>query len=115
MGRAGIEPATLGLKVRLYELQRTARDRNMLHEAGFDYATSCNEMQVMETSLYAHSYARAFTMRATGQSRERAGAARSHQSGRSSCSRSHSSVRAAISTWPPDPTQKLHSFWVARL
>ena len=57
MGRAGIEPATLGLKVRLDELQRAARDGNVLHLARSDSATNCNKLQVAETSLYAHPYA----------------------------------------------------------
>src|SRR5262249_13851376 len=58
-------PATLGLKVRLDELQRTARSGNVLHVVGFNYATSCNKMQVTETTLYAHPYAHPSPTRAT--------------------------------------------------
>jgi hypothetical protein len=57
MGRAGIEPATLGLKVRLDELQRTASDGKVLQRAGIAFAMSCSKMQVAETSLYAQPYA----------------------------------------------------------
>jgi hypothetical protein len=54
MGRAGIEPATLGLKVRVDELQRTARDRKTLQIAPTTDATNCSETHLVETSLYAH-------------------------------------------------------------
>ena len=57
MGRAGIEPATLGLKVRLNKLQRTAAAGNVLQVARIVVATNCSEMQLTETSLYAHLYA----------------------------------------------------------
>jgi hypothetical protein len=63
MGRAGIEPATLGLKVRLNKLQRAAPDRNMLQIAQFIVATNCSEMQQAETSLYAHRTHRALPAR----------------------------------------------------
>jgi hypothetical protein len=54
MGRAGIEPATLGLKVRLDKLRRSAANGNVLKIARFMVATNCSEMQRAETSLYAH-------------------------------------------------------------
>jgi hypothetical protein len=57
MGRAGIEPATLGSKVRLNELQPRASDGNVLQRGGIAFATSCSQMQVTERSLYAHPYA----------------------------------------------------------
>jgi hypothetical protein len=53
MGRAGIEPATLGLKVPLDELQRTATNGNALQTARIIVATNCSETQRAETSLYA--------------------------------------------------------------
>jgi hypothetical protein len=40
MGRAGLEPATLGLKVRLDTLQRAARNRNVLQIGRIVDATS---------------------------------------------------------------------------
>jgi hypothetical protein len=57
MGRAGIEPATLGLKVRKGEPRRTAANRNILHPVRIATATNCSEMQGVETTVYAHSYA----------------------------------------------------------
>jgi len=47
----------LGIKVRLNELQRTASDGNVLQRGGIAFATSCSQMQVTETSLYAHPHA----------------------------------------------------------
>src|SRR5262245_41274951 len=58
VGRAGIEPATLGSKVRLDELQLAARSGNVLQRARTAVATNCSKMQLTETSLYAHPYAR---------------------------------------------------------
>jgi hypothetical protein len=65
MGRAGIEPATLGLKVRLNKLQRTATDGNVLQRVGIVSATNCSKLQVAETSLYAHPYAHLSPLRTT--------------------------------------------------
>src|SRR5262249_45621177 len=65
MGRAGIEPATLGLKVRLDELQRAARNGNVLQRGRTRAATSCSKMQPTETSLYAHPYAHLASAQAT--------------------------------------------------
>jgi hypothetical protein len=66
MGRAGIEPATLGLKVRNRELRRTAGNGNVLQLVRIGAATNCSEMQDLETNLYAHSYARILPLAATG-------------------------------------------------
>jgi hypothetical protein len=57
MGRAGFEPATLRIKVPLDKLKRTARNGKTLQLAQIAAATNCREMQVVETSLYAHPYA----------------------------------------------------------
>jgi hypothetical protein len=57
MGRAGFEPATLGLKVRLDKLQEAAANGKMLQIEQFFVSTNCNEMRPAETSLYAHSFA----------------------------------------------------------
>ena len=65
MGRTGIEPATLGLKVRLNKLQRTEGNGNVLHVVGFDYAASGSKMQVTETNLFAHPYAHLSLARTT--------------------------------------------------
>jgi hypothetical protein len=45
MGRAGIEPATLGLKVRPDSLQADARNGTCLHERAFQTATNCTEIR----------------------------------------------------------------------
>jgi hypothetical protein len=45
MGRAGIEPATLGLKVRPKKLRRTATNGNFLQLARIETATNCSEMR----------------------------------------------------------------------
>ena len=58
MGRAGIEPATLGLKVRTNEPKRAPSSCEMLQRVRFAAAPDCSEMHVIETSLYAHPYAR---------------------------------------------------------
>ena len=52
MGRAGFEPATSGLRVRLDELKRAVRNQNVLQLARTVAATSVDKMQVTETSLY---------------------------------------------------------------
>ena len=57
VGRAGIEPATLGLKVRPNELQRATSDCAKLQFERFEVAARCSEMRPLETSLYAHPYA----------------------------------------------------------
>jgi hypothetical protein len=58
MGRAGIEPATLGLKVRAKSLGRAARNRNRLQRARITPATSCTRLKAAETSPYSHRYSR---------------------------------------------------------
>jgi hypothetical protein len=67
MGRAGIEPATLGLKVRLDQLQRAAGDGNVLQMTRFVAATNCSQMHPAETSLYAHLYAHLPSLLTTDQ------------------------------------------------
>ena len=57
MGRGGIEPPTLGLKVRANGLRRPARDGKILQLGRFVAAVSSSEMRPVETSVYAHSYA----------------------------------------------------------
>jgi N-acyl-D-aspartate/D-glutamate deacylase len=57
MGRAGFEPATLGLKVQPNELQLAAQARKVLHVAQIAVAVSCAKQQVAEASLYARPYA----------------------------------------------------------
>ena len=52
MGRAGLEPATLGLKVQPRRLQRTAADRICLQVTAFGTATNCR--RPAETGRYAH-------------------------------------------------------------
>jgi hypothetical protein len=59
MGRAGIEPATLGLKVRIYEPSQAVANGNLLHFSGIETAPNCTDLHGLETSLYARSYARA--------------------------------------------------------
>jgi hypothetical protein len=58
MGRTGIEPVTLGLKVRSERLELVATDGNLLQEPRFAQATRCNERCVSETSPYSHPYSR---------------------------------------------------------
>src|SRR5262249_42606082 len=53
MGRAGIEPATLGLKVVANDFQRTARNRNCLQTArkrNATNATNCTLRRQVRTS-----------------------------------------------------------------
>jgi hypothetical protein len=57
MGRAGLEPATLGLKVQPNQLRDIAENLKTLQGARITVATSCNKLRVGEASLYAHSYA----------------------------------------------------------
>ena len=57
MGPEGIEPATLGLRVRINKLKRAASKRKLLYLPPFCLATSCSEMQPTETSLDANPYA----------------------------------------------------------
>jgi hypothetical protein len=59
VGRAGLEPATLGLKVRAGWLLRPARGCIALKECGLSAATRCSEMQGSETVRYSNSYSRA--------------------------------------------------------
>jgi Histidine kinase-, DNA gyrase B-, and HSP90-like ATPase len=66
MGRAGLEPAPRGLKVRANELRRTAADRNVLQLARIGTATSCSELRRLETILFARSYARRVSREARG-------------------------------------------------
>ena len=53
MGRAGIEPANLGLKVRIHELRRTAANGNELHLARIAAAANGSYMRGLETIIYA--------------------------------------------------------------
>jgi hypothetical protein len=56
MGRVGIEPATLGLKVRPHKLRLPARNGNLLQIGQIVTATNQSKMRQAETSLYAHLY-----------------------------------------------------------
>ena len=67
MGRAGIEPATLGLKVRPNELRQAAINRDVLHFARIRAATNCSKTRDVETSVYARSYARFVPVSATAR------------------------------------------------
>jgi hypothetical protein len=58
MGRAGIEPATLGLKVRRERLRHAAANRNVLQRTRFTAVARCSELIVAETNSYLHSYSR---------------------------------------------------------
>jgi hypothetical protein len=53
MGRAGIEPATLG-KVRAERLRGDATDGNVLQLGQVATAASCNELQVEEANPYSN-------------------------------------------------------------
>jgi hypothetical protein len=57
MGRAGIEPATLGLRVRPNEPQRTAGNGISLQTSTPRHPTDRDELQPTEPTPYAHSYA----------------------------------------------------------
>jgi len=52
MGREGFEPSTLGLRVRLNDLQCRAANRNCLQIGRFQAATNCKELHRAETSPY---------------------------------------------------------------
>ena len=54
MGRAGLEPATLGLEVRPHMPPQTATRGIWLQVVGFRTATHCSEMRLAETGRYAH-------------------------------------------------------------
>jgi hypothetical protein len=56
VGRAGLEPATLGLKVRREPLQPGALSRKVLQQPQAGAATNCSEMRVAETSPYSQPY-----------------------------------------------------------
>jgi hypothetical protein len=56
MGRAGLEPATLGLRVRPDKLLRAEMRRNVLRTVRIVVATTRSELRHAETILYAHSY-----------------------------------------------------------
>jgi len=58
MGRAGLEPATLGLKVRRETLQQRRTRRKWLQRALAHAAMNCNEMRFAETIPYSHPYSR---------------------------------------------------------
>ena len=62
MGRAGIEPATLGLRVRPNELQRAACNGISLQRRLSGYPANGNELQPTEPIPYAHSYAPALDL-----------------------------------------------------
>jgi hypothetical protein len=57
MGRVGIEPTTLGLRVRPDELKRATRSGKPLLRAAFHFARNCYRLHATETSRYAHRYA----------------------------------------------------------
>jgi hypothetical protein len=59
MGRAGLEPATLGLKVRRKRLRPAAGSGNVLQNRRCVMAASCWKLHTMETYSYSHSYSRA--------------------------------------------------------
>src|SRR6266516_645185 len=67
MGRAGIEPATLGLKVRPELLRRVAVSGRWLQRVGFIAATSCKELRVAERSRYSNPYSSLLLGEATYQ------------------------------------------------
>src|SRR6476659_437200 len=71
MGRAGLEPATLGLKVLPNKLRRAAANWKCLQTVRLDAATSCNESQPVETSLYAHPYTHLSPPEATSSTHQR--------------------------------------------
>jgi hypothetical protein len=56
VGRAGLEPATLGLKVRREPSQQTAREGKWLQGLRTDLAANRNQLRVAETTPYSHSY-----------------------------------------------------------
>ena len=58
MGRAGIEPATLGLKVRPERPPQLACCRNVLQQTPFACAASSKRLPFAETNPYSHSYSR---------------------------------------------------------
>ena len=58
MGRAGIEPATLGLKVLTRRLQVAAAAGSCLQVARRSTAAECTELQVTETVRYSTPYSR---------------------------------------------------------
>jgi hypothetical protein len=56
MGRAGIEPATLGLKVLTRRLHVNAAGRKCLQVGRGSVAAECNELQAAETKRYSNRY-----------------------------------------------------------
>jgi hypothetical protein len=62
-GRAGIEPATFGIKSPSERLA-TQRTEIACKQAVLD-ATNCNEMQPAETSPYSHWYSQLLLIKAT--------------------------------------------------
>jgi hypothetical protein len=58
MGRVGIEPTTLGLRVRPNELPRTAGNGIYLQTRTSQRRANGDELQPTEPIPYAHSYAR---------------------------------------------------------
>src|SRR5262245_27796583 len=56
MGRAGLEPATLGLKVQPHKARRTVATRNVLHLPRVIAARTRTQSQRLETSLYVILY-----------------------------------------------------------
>jgi hypothetical protein len=57
MGRVGIEPTTLGLRVRPDELKRATPSGKPLLRGAFHFATNCYKLHASETNRYAHRYA----------------------------------------------------------
>ena len=54
MGRAGLEPATLGLKVQPHRPLQTAAGGIFFQLSGFVTAEDCDVLHLAETRRYAH-------------------------------------------------------------
>jgi hypothetical protein len=59
MGRAGFEPATLGLKVRPERRRRGVGTGKTLQRPRLADVPGCDELPVAETNSYSRSYSRA--------------------------------------------------------
>jgi hypothetical protein len=106
MGRAGIEPATLGLKVRAEPRQQTALRRNCLQRPRVDALTNGNELQVVETRPYSHSYSRPSSDETTE--------AAVHGDESPLASRAGSARASMPSVARPPPPQPGGMFWFSR-
>jgi len=67
MGREGFEPSTLGLRVRADTTRPVATCCNKLHPGLKQVATNYGTCGIVETNLYAQTYARALSIVATGR------------------------------------------------